>query len=130
MQQTVFNLCEYQKFTLYFYLSEGGDKAFEFYIDRSPGESHRDKIDVYFCTHTTIASCFTIQDVGLPLSENPRQLNENVTLSGQNQKIILIGKDAVPLCALKWDIAGDSFEGSFDVYNEKGDVIQSLALWE
>lgn len=74
-------------------------------------------------------SSFIRDGYNFPVRKNAIDFDENTTLSGDGE-ILFFGYRDAPVFVLKYFNHGDEFEGSFDGFYEKGDVTQTLALWE
>jgi hypothetical protein len=125
--RTAFNLCEYEKLSLGFFLKEDGEKAFEFELIRDHSER---QTEIYFNTQGANCSYFNRDGYNFPLRGNARAHHEDdITLSGEG-RIDFLGDKDERVFSLIWRWLEDQFEADFNVYDAKGNVVQVFGILE
>jgi hypothetical protein len=123
----IYRLCEYERLDLDFYIKEDGGRAFNFELVRK----HRETDEIYFNTDGTNETCFNRGGYSFPLrADNKGEVGEIITLSGLRGEILFLGYKDEKAFGFRYENSGDEFEGYFDVYDAKGDCVQSLIIYE
>jgi hypothetical protein len=126
LPQTVFNLCDYEKLSLDFHLTEDGDKVFNFEFVRE----QRGVDEIYFNTEGVNRTSFNRDGYNFPLRDNHKgEGREDVTLAGAGN-IEFLGYKNERAFLLTWRRIKGHFEAEFDLYDAKGNVVQTLNILE
>jgi len=124
---TTLNLCEYEGLDISFCRKADSDTSLEFRFERSfNGEGE----DVYFNTKDINTTSFFRGGLQIPLdNKHNGKAKEDIVLSGRGE-IVFLGYKGAMLFKFRYEALGDDFEGSFIVYDAKGDCVQSLAIFD
>lgn len=122
-----YNLCEYEKLTLSFKLNEKEEDAFEIRLDRA-GDDDADA-EINFKTEGVNRTFFNRDRLQIPLKiEHKGTVAETLTLN-ESGEVHFLGYKGAQMFGLRYDNADGEFEGYFDVYDAKGDCVQSLIFY-
>jgi hypothetical protein len=121
-----YNLCEYEKLTLSFKLNEKEDEAFEFRFERT-GDTPADA-EINFKTEGINRTFFNRDRLQIPLRTEHKGIVEETLTLNESGEIRFLGYKDAQLFGLRYNNA-EEFEGYFDVYDAKGDCVQSLIFY-
>lgn len=125
-KSNAFSLCEYEKLSLDFRLTDDGDKAFNFEMVRG----HRDTHEIYFNTFGPLCTTFNRDGYSFPLKgDHKGEVRETITLLDKGELLFFGHKDQKAF-ELTWHRVEGQFEAEFLIYNAQGDVVQTLSILE
>ncbi len=120
------NLCDYERLSLDFRLKEDGDKVFNFEFVRG----FKDSDEIYFNTEGVNRTSFNRDGYSFPLRDHHKgEIRERITLPGKGE-LEFLGFKNERAFLLIWRTIEGQFEAEFNLYDAKGDVVQTFSILE